>query len=169
MHDKYVVLLEDDAPVAVWTGSTNLSLNGLYGHLNCGHAVEDAAVAERYEAIWQQLSKDPEQKEQRVWVGETIPPPAPGAPASGTSVLFSPRRGNELLQWYADLAASAGQALFMTFAFGMDERFKQVYDRDDGMLRVALMGQAGNGKAKKPNEVWFRKLRQRRANVPPSC
>ena len=165
MHDKFVVLLEDDVPVAVWTGSTNLSLNGLFGHLNCGHVVEDRVVAARFEQIWQRLHDDPDHQAQREWVRDNDPPPPPGLPPAGTSVVFSPRVGTKFLQWYADLAGSADRALFMTFAFGMDERFKEVYDRDDGLLRVALMEQAGNGAAKKPNEVWFRGLRRRRANV----
>src|SRR5262249_54870087 len=41
MHNKFLVLLKDDVPIAVWTGSTNLTENGIYGHSNCGHIVED--------------------------------------------------------------------------------------------------------------------------------
>jgi phosphatidylserine/phosphatidylglycerophosphate/cardiolipin synthase-like enzyme len=54
--------------------------------------------------------------------------------------VFSPR-GTDLdsLHWYAALAAGAHDALFMTFAFGMNDRFKDVYRTDDAVLRVALM------------------------------
>ena len=50
------------------------------------------------------------------------------------------------LDWYAELAGGASRALFATFAFGMDERFVQVYDRQDNVLRFALMEKKGNGR-----------------------
>jgi hypothetical protein len=43
MHDKFIVLLRNGAPVSVWTGSTNLSRNALFGQLNVGHAIHDPA------------------------------------------------------------------------------------------------------------------------------
>lgn len=42
MHNKFFVLTENNKPIAVWTGSTNLTENGIFGHSNCGHVVEDA-------------------------------------------------------------------------------------------------------------------------------
>jgi hypothetical protein len=35
-HNKFIVLLKDDQPVAVWTGSTNISDGGIFGHSNVG-------------------------------------------------------------------------------------------------------------------------------------
>ena len=34
-HNKFIVLLKDDQPVAVWTGSTNISDGGIFGALQC--------------------------------------------------------------------------------------------------------------------------------------
>ena len=42
MHNKFFVLSQNGQPKAVWTGSTNLTENGIYGHSNVGHIVEDA-------------------------------------------------------------------------------------------------------------------------------
>ncbi len=50
-----------------------------------------------------------------------MPPPA------GTTVLFSPRPNLDALTWYAELAKRAREGLFMTFAFGMNDVFKEVY------------------------------------------
>ena len=47
-HNKFIVLLEDGAPVSVWTGGTNFSEGGIFGHSNVAHAVEEADVAEAY-------------------------------------------------------------------------------------------------------------------------
>ncbi|MBD2020458.1 hypothetical protein H6F43_09685, partial [Leptolyngbya sp. FACHB-36] len=44
-HNKFIVLLEDGQPTQVWTGSTNLTTGGLYGHSNVGHVIRDPNVA----------------------------------------------------------------------------------------------------------------------------
>lgn len=36
-HNKFVVLFEDGQPSQVWTGSTNLTAGGIFGHSNVGH------------------------------------------------------------------------------------------------------------------------------------
>ncbi len=38
-HNKFVVLLKNGAPIAVWTGSTNWTDGAIYGQLNVGHAI----------------------------------------------------------------------------------------------------------------------------------
>ena len=57
-HNKFIVLLEDGAPVAVWTGSTNFTEGGIYGQWNVGHVVRDSAVATRYLELFGELKKD---------------------------------------------------------------------------------------------------------------
>ena len=39
-HNKFLVLVRGGVPVAVWTGSTNLSESGIKGHANGVHPVE---------------------------------------------------------------------------------------------------------------------------------
>jgi phosphatidylserine/phosphatidylglycerophosphate/cardiolipin synthase-like enzyme len=159
-HNKFLVLSRGDAPVAVWTGSTNISENGLFGQLNVGHQVEDEVVATAFLDYWKELAEDPESADLRVWAGENSPPvdfPPPG----GTRTLMSPRRGLAVLDYYATLAGSADRALFMTFAFGMDERFRRVYELDDRILRVALMEKEGNGPALQEGREFIDGLRDR--------
>src|SRR5882724_10378966 len=36
-HNKFIVLIHKDKPIAVWTGSTNISAGGIFGHSNVGH------------------------------------------------------------------------------------------------------------------------------------
>ena len=142
-------------------GSTNISENGLFGQLNVGHQVEDEDVAAAYLAYWQELVRDPESAALRTWVG-TNSPAVPLPPPAGTRTVMSPRSGLGVLDDYAELAGTAKEALFMTFAFGMDVRFRSVYERDDRVLRVALMEKEGNGPALKEARVYIAKLRQRR-------
>ena len=90
----------------------------------------------------------------------SAPPPVP-APA-GTTTVMSPRRGLELLDDYATVAGSARRALFMTFAFGMNQRFRDVYLRVDDVLRVALMEKEGNGAQLAEGRIFIEKLRRQR-------
>jgi phosphatidylserine/phosphatidylglycerophosphate/cardiolipin synthase-like enzyme len=163
MHNKFLVLSRNGQPVAVWTGSTNISENGIFGQLNVGHIVDDKATATAYLNYWKQLEDNPETAELRLWANDNSPsltPPPP--PPSGTRTLMSPRTGLKLLDYYATLANSARDALFMTFAFGMDKRFRKVYDQDDNILRVALMEKEGNGSGLAEAKVFIRQVRRRR-------
>ena len=62
-HNKFVVLSFRGEPVAVWTGSTNLTEGGLYGQANVGHIVREPAVAQRFVDYWDRLEQDPFQKD----------------------------------------------------------------------------------------------------------
>jgi len=160
MHDKFLVLSRDDRPIAVWTGSTNLTENGLFGHLNAGHVIEDDATAAAYRAVWNQLSGDPTPAEDRD--GNDAHNPNPPDPwDGGLRAVFSPRPGLRVLDWYAELAGRARSALFMTFAFGMHKSFQEVYDRSDGLLRMALMEKEGNGAGLAQGKIDIRRIRAR--------
>jgi phosphatidylserine/phosphatidylglycerophosphate/cardiolipin synthase-like enzyme len=145
MHNKFLVLTEDENPIAVWTGSTNWTENGLFGHLNCGHAVEDATIAAAYLEYWKEIFKDEALTDDRIWMADNNPAP-PDPWQDDLLPVFSPRKGLKVLEWYAEIADMAKRALFMSFAFGMHKDFLQVYKQNDGVLRFALMEKEGNGK-----------------------
>lgn len=145
MHNKFFVLSHHGKPRAVWTGSTNLTENGIFGHSNVGHIVEDPDVAQAYRAYWDRLDEDPEVAEP-YRTANVEASPAPPAPWNAeTATVFSPR-GTDLdaLDWYAKIAAGAQDGLFMTFAFGLHEKFKAVYRTNDSVLRMALLEKEGN-------------------------
>jgi phosphatidylserine/phosphatidylglycerophosphate/cardiolipin synthase-like enzyme len=137
-HNKFIVKLEDGQPKSVWTGSTNFSEGGIYGHSNAAHVIEDETIAAKFLEYWTALSQDPESTPLKASVESTSPLP-PGPPAAGTTVLFSPRKNLDALNWYADLARQARDGLFMTFAFGMNDVFKDVYRNGLAPFRLALM------------------------------
>ena len=140
-HNKFIVKLEDGQPKSVWTGGTNFSEGGIYGHSNVAHVVEEEPIAAKFLEYWTALSQDPESGPLKDSV-ETISPLPPGPPPDGTTVLFSPRRNLDALDWYADLAINASNGLFMTFAFGMNDVFKNVYENGHAPFRLALMEKA---------------------------
>ena len=160
MHNKFLVLLKDDKPIAVLTGSTNWTLNGLFGHANCTHIVENPDIAGRYLEFFKKLRTDPETTRDsgyKQWTIDQTPAPTEDFVA-GVAPVFSPRANRDALEWYGALAAGAKDGLFMTFAFGMNEVFKKVYEAQDSVLRVGLMEKEWNGRNKELQIAAVRKI-----------
>jgi len=137
-HNKFIVKLQDGQPKSVWTGGTNFSEGGIYGHSNVAHVVEEQTIAAAFLHYWTALSLDPKSTSIKDSV-EIISPLPPGPPPAGTTILFSPRKNLDALDWYANLASNANDGLFMTFAFGMNDTFKNVYANGLAPIRIALM------------------------------
>jgi hypothetical protein len=144
MHNKFIVLSRNGKPVAVWTGSTNISRNALYGQLNFAHVIRDAGVAARFRAYWDALRDDPDGATLKAWLDRENPMPPAADDAAPIVPIFSPRRGAAVFDWWIALA-DAGAPLFMTFPFGIVKDFRPVFDRNDGVLRFALLDKYVNG------------------------
>lgn len=139
-HNKFMVILRGVArtPTEVWTGSTNISEGGVTGHTNVGHWVHDRATAEAFKVYWELLAKNP---------GATKNDDKPTATArkaayrkavealgkvpatrdeipQGTTTIFSPRSGLEVLELYVDLVGKADDLSCITLAFGVNDLFK---------------------------------------------
>jgi phosphatidylserine/phosphatidylglycerophosphate/cardiolipin synthase-like enzyme len=154
-HNKFIVLCEKDAagdltPVSVWTGSTNFSEGGIYGHSNVGHAVRDAAVAKQYLDVWTQLSGDPELPAMRDWSSTNSPFDAQVVATDGIHTLFSPRHGLDPLDWYASEfgGGSSLVSAHITEAFGMNTLFETALEgyTGDG-LHYVMLDKADNNQA----------------------
>ncbi len=167
-HNKFIVKLHNGQPQSVWTGGTNFSEGGIYGHSNVAHLVEEAAIARNYLAYWNELAQDPKSSPLKDRV-EMLSPLPTGKPPVGTTVLFSPRKNLDALDWYADLAINATDGLFMTFAFGMNDIFKNVYQNCVAPFRLALMEKKTRsmkaGPAKDAEEQKIQNLRNMPENV----
>lgn len=150
-HNKFLVKLDNGAPVAVWTGGTNFSEGGIFGHSNVAHVIEDAQVAGSYLQYWIALHDDPENGVIKAKTEQISPLPAIPLPV-GTSVIFSPRTNLTALDLYSKLAMNARDGLLMTFAFGMNKIFQDVYQNSRAPFRLALLEKATRSFAKKDGE-----------------
>lgn len=137
-HNKFIVKLEDGAPLSVWTGGTNFSDGGIFGHSNVAHLVEEPEIAQRFLTYWNALATDPSSASLRPEIEALTPLPSMPPPL-GTSVIFSPRTNLDALAWYAALAKRGRDGIFMTFAFGMHDIFKDVYRTANAPYRLALL------------------------------
>lgn len=143
-HNKFIVLIHTGKPVAVWTGSTNISAGGIFGHSNVGHVIWDEGMAMRYLDFWDRLAapdvKPAELKEANIDV-EPTPKRRSLPPSDRILTLYSPRDDKDdaaTLEWYADLIGSAKRMACVTFAFNLDDHFHDVLVKNDGALRYAL-------------------------------
>lgn len=137
-HNKFVVLVRDGVPEQVWTGSTNVSEGGIFGHANVGHRVSDRAVAASYLAYWRALSGDPANGALAA-LDDAAPPIPAGRPRARRTAVFSPRSSLDTLEWYVRLADSAKQGVFLTAAFGLTREIAPVFAGDRDYLRYLLL------------------------------
>ena len=143
-HNKFIVLIHKDVPVAVWTGSTNISAGGIFGHSNVGHAIWDHDVAQRYLEYWERLA-DAKVKASTL-LGANLTAEATPAlnalpPKDRILTLYSPRddkKSLDTLRWYAKRMGSDHRIICSTFAFNLDDVFREVLETDDDTLRYAV-------------------------------
>ncbi|MFT3848523.1 MAG: phospholipase D-like domain-containing protein [Propionivibrio sp.] len=88
-HNKFIVLLRGDKPVAVWTGSTNISAGGIFGHSNVGHIVWSEDVAAKYLVYWQHLADNLTPTKLRA-LNKDAPPPRGNHPRTPSFRSFQP-------------------------------------------------------------------------------
>jgi phosphatidylserine/phosphatidylglycerophosphate/cardiolipin synthase-like enzyme len=159
MHNKFIVLLDRKSPAAVWTGSTNITTGGIFGHSNVGHSVRSKDVAAVYLHYWELLEQDLQAPDMRDQVEQLTPTPAAGSdPPNGVSVQFSPRSGIALLKWYVEQAASARDLMCSTFAFGINKQFVPMFSAPMGGLRYAMLDSPGASAGAKDQVLALRKL-----------
>jgi len=152
-HNKTIVLCRTTPggaldPVSVWTGSTNWSQGGIFGHSNVGHVVRDAAVAGQYLRYWTAVSGDPEVAPLRDVVAAENPFAAAQPPSGPMSVLFSPRHGLGPLHWYAERFGGAATSAQITLAFGMTKLIEDaLLAATDDALRFVMLNKADDNQA----------------------
>lgn len=149
-HNKFLILLHDDEPVAVWTGSTNLTLGGVYGHANVGHLVSDPVVAADYLAYWRQLRADTATGGLRRRNEHDNPV---GAAPTPVGAVFSPRAtSSDLLDGYAARFDAARSSAHITGAFGLHKIFRALLSHPRALPRTVLLDKRPSGEQRIPTD-----------------
>lgn len=128
-HNKFLVLLENGEPQAVWTGSTNITDGALWGQSNLGHLVHQASradVAPAYLAYWHKLADDVDTDTLQRFNDETNPVPDGAPPGNAVGTLFSPHTGEGALHWLAARMSAASNSVFFTAPFGVSKTLEDV-------------------------------------------
>jgi phosphatidylserine/phosphatidylglycerophosphate/cardiolipin synthase-like enzyme len=138
-HNKFIVRLErNKTAVAVWTGSTNFTPSGFLGQTNVGHLVSDKNVAATYLKLWAGLSKNPESKEQHANAFGLSPNPK-NLIGQGTTLVFSPRPSDRMLNWYGERAGDAATSAMFTGAFTVDPEILGPMSKQGPAMRFILL------------------------------
>jgi phosphatidylserine/phosphatidylglycerophosphate/cardiolipin synthase-like enzyme len=152
-HNKFMVLVRGGTPAEVWTGSTNISLGGFSGQTNVGHWVRDTEVARQFVAYWELIQTDPgagaglSRSEARkansalhkaVATLRTVPTSVDMIPP-GTTAVFSPRAGLDVLNMYIRMVDSAKSCACITLAFGINDAFKKELQDNTDLNHVIFM------------------------------
>lgn len=164
MHHKFITLEKSDQPVAVWTGSTNLSTNAFYGQLNVGHVVEDENVTAAFIELWDTLYDDPIRDDTKDVI-EKINPVPPNNSLPALFAIFSPHRGHGVFNWYLKQAHNANKALFVTCPFGIVRAFRPTFLRKDSIYKQVLLEKFVNGGTKASRAQAKKEIQQAR-NLP---
>ena len=101
-HNKFIVKLEDGQPVAVWTGGTNFSEGGIFGHSNVAHVVEEPAVAAKFLDYWNDLASETPTPKPFARSSISCHPCRPSRPPRVLPSFSARAPTLDALKWYAD-------------------------------------------------------------------
>jgi len=147
-----MILCKDGKPIEVWTGSTNITLQGIFGQSNTGHWIKDVGVAEKYFQYWNIIKDNPTVAQSAV-ISEAVKADTDLTTLKkGTHIFFSPRSSPTLLSHYAHLIDSAEKMACMIIPFNIDDLFRDVYAKDKDHLRYILFEKAAEAKSVQSND-----------------
>jgi phosphatidylserine/phosphatidylglycerophosphate/cardiolipin synthase-like enzyme len=137
-HNKFVVLLHNHVPQAVWTGSTNWTDGAIYGQLNVGHAVYDIDVAAKFDAYWQLLHADSRAVDLKKALGTLTPLMEEIPPGPCIYPIFSPQSDTRMLDLYGSICKNA-QSLLVCAPFELAEQIRCTFENvPQGILHFIL-------------------------------
>ncbi len=153
-HNKFIVYLTGDPPAArqVFTGSTNISLGGIMGQTNVGHWLRNESVAARYAQYWEILSRDPggrtgDSRSQVLKKNAALRKEVTALQADvafdsipdGTTPVFSPRTGTDMLTTYGRMVDEPQQSAAITLPFGLNKLFRNMLKDNTEKDRIVFM------------------------------
>ncbi|KUJ58348.1 phospholipase D-like domain-containing protein [Chryseobacterium aquaticum] len=138
-HNKFIILLKDEKPVEVWTGSTNITAKGIFGQCNVGHIIRDEDTAEKYFQYWEYLKQDPinnilDKQTQLIQNDITF-----NNLQNGITVLFSPRETNTILKTYAEYMDNFESLVCGMFPFSFSKHMKEIITKDTDKLKYIII------------------------------
>lgn len=138
-HNKFIVKLKGNKPVAVWTGSTNFTDSGFYGQTNVGHLVTDNDLAEIYLKLWEELKDDPVHSVALENAIEISPNPKNVIAADSVSPFFSPRIADNMLDWYGQRIDDCGSLSMMTIPFNVAPTILKALAKKREAMRLVIL------------------------------
>jgi len=153
-HNKFVMLLKDNKPYALWTGSTNWTLGALCGHSNVGHLTYNEVLLDQFHQYWNHLchNKTPSHKKDD---NEAVSPFNPDKPIGQYQSVFSPRHSLQVLFDYGAFIVNAKGPVFLTLPFGVTKEMYEFLVKETKHPKFILVDNAygAHGKTERFLEV----------------
>jgi PLD-like domain len=134
-----IVKLVGGAPVEVWTGSTNFTDTGFFGQTNVGHQGANTKLAKTYLDYWTDLVEDPVHSKALKSAIELTPNPPNAIPESSTAVFFSPRKADNMLDWYGQRIGDTASLAMMTIPFNVATTILAALGRKRDAMRFVIL------------------------------
>ena len=138
-HNKFIVKLVGGHPTQVWTGSTNFTDTGFFGQTNVGHLVTDAKTAGTYLKYWTELSDDPVHSAAVANAIALTPNPANVIAGSSIAVFYSPRKADNMVDWYAQRITDTASFAMMTIPFNVAGTILSALGEKHDAMRLVIL------------------------------
>ncbi len=125
-HHKFVVLKKKDKkghlkPIAILTGSTNFTPNGLWRQANVVHIYNSIRLAKTYSALFQQLLQSKGRGDTKKYINDNNKPNL----KKKSLCFFSPRSHYDDIDFLADTIKNAKSEVFICSAFKIHEKVSE--------------------------------------------
>jgi hypothetical protein len=138
-HNKFMVKLVNGKPQKVWTGSTNFTNTGFFGQTNVGHIVAHAETARTYLDYWTELKDDPVHGDALKNAIGLTPNPANAIAESSIVPFFSPRVGDNMLDWYGQRITDTATLAMMTIPFNVATAILTALGKTRDAMRLVIL------------------------------
>ena len=150
------------SPVAVWTGSTNLTQGAVFGHLNVGHSVTDAALAQQFLDYWTAAGRPDPHHRRPADLDRVAQPVRPRGAAPGRAddgLLAAGHQEHPAGVVRGGRRRRASSSAHLTGAFGLHQVFRDELGVDRAIVRTVLLDRAPSADCAHPHH------RPRRAHL----
>lgn len=146
-HNKFLILLRNDVPIKLWTGTANFSEAGFHFQTNIGVIISDSSIVNRYEEYFQIILKnDPQMRRKRGRISprdeiQTVCDlPSLLLDGDDCDLFFSPVRGTHILEKSKEMIRDAKKSIFISAPFGLDTSISnELNNNDSDVLEYGLI------------------------------
>jgi phosphatidylserine/phosphatidylglycerophosphate/cardiolipin synthase-like enzyme len=139
-HNKFIIHSSKiGQPLAVWTGSTNITMSGFLGQSNVGHLFHDPTLSRSYKDYWDLLSGNPTGALVKEETRRISPQPQEVVQSGSLTPIFCARDNQAMLFWYGNKISDARDLAMFTVAFTVSPLLIPVLAQKRDCLRMLVM------------------------------
>lgn len=139
-HNKFIIhASKSGESLAVWTGSTNITMSGFLGQSNLGHLFRDSTLAGKYKDYWDLLATNPTAAPVKKRTKDISAQPQEVVGPGSLTPIFCARDDLAMLFWYGNRILDARDLAMFTVAFTVSPVLIPVLAQKRDCLRMLVM------------------------------